>query len=162
MNIPHFTLPKPVGSLFALLPQRPHSVLFATALNVALRRYLKPKDFQPLHGKHIRIRVTDAGVAFHFSVTPNNFVAMPPVSQPDLTISANAYDFLMLGLRKEDPDTLFFSRRLTMEGDTELGLFVKNTLDSLELPPLDFSRFLPPFLFASLRTNPSQSSPGNI
>lgn len=157
MNIPHFTLPKPVGALFALLPQRPHSVLFTTVLNVALSRHLKPQDFHPLHGKHIRIRVTDARVALDFGVTPNSFVAMPPVSQPDLTISASAYDFLMLGLRKEDPDTLFFSRRLTMEGDTELGLFVKNTLDTLELPPLDFSRFLPPILFASLPANPSRS-----
>ena len=33
-------------------------------------------------------------------------------------------------------DTLFFSRRLSMEGDTELGLIVKNTLDALEFPVL--------------------------
>jgi predicted lipid carrier protein YhbT len=31
-----------------------------------------------------------------------------------------------------DPDTLFFSRRLTIEGDTELGLLLKNRLDALE------------------------------
>ncbi len=31
---------------------------------------------------------------------------------------------------------LFFDRRLSMEGDTELGLVVKNTLDALELPLL--------------------------
>ena len=44
--------------------------------------------------------------------------------------------------REEDPDTLFFSRRLMMEGDTELGLVVKNTLDALELPVLEhLSRF---------------------
>ena len=28
-----------------------------------------------------------------------------------------------------------------MEGDTELGLVVKNTLDALELPVFDLSRF---------------------
>jgi predicted lipid carrier protein YhbT len=43
----------------------------------------------------------------------------------DLTISANAQDFLRLAQRQEDPDTLFFNRRLSMEGDTELGLVVK-------------------------------------
>jgi predicted lipid carrier protein YhbT len=32
--------------------------------------------------------------------------------------------------RQEDPDTLFFLRRLMIEGDTELGLAVKNLLDS--------------------------------
>ena len=30
-------------------------------------------------------------------------------------------------------DTLFFNRRLRLGGDTELGLYVKNFLDSLEL-----------------------------
>ena len=61
----------------------------------------------------------------------------PGPNAPDLTISASARDFLALARREEDPDTLFFSRRLSMEGDTELGLMVKNTLDALELPVFD-------------------------
>ena len=62
---------------------------------------------------------------------------------PDLTISASAYDFIMLGTRKEDPDTLFFSRRLVVEGDTELGLIAKNTLDAVEMPKLALSQLMP-------------------
>ena len=31
----------------------------------------------------------------------------------------------------EDADTLFFERRLVMEGDTEFGLLLKNTLDAI-------------------------------
>jgi predicted lipid carrier protein YhbT len=42
------------------------------------------------------------------------------------------YDLGRLAARKEDPDTLFFSRRLVMEGDTELGLLIKNTLDAID------------------------------
>ncbi|EXJ09542.1 ubiquinone anaerobic biosynthesis accessory factor UbiT [Nitrincola nitratireducens] len=34
--------------------------------------------------------------------------------------------------RTEDPDSLFFQRQLSIEGDTELGLGIKNLLDSLE------------------------------
>jgi predicted lipid carrier protein YhbT len=30
--------------------------------------------------------------------------------------------------QEEDPDTLFFQRRLVIEGDTELGLQVKNLM----------------------------------
>jgi len=37
-------------------------------------------------------------------------------------------------LREEDPDTLFFKRKLQIEGDTELGLITKNLLDSVEWP----------------------------
>jgi predicted lipid carrier protein YhbT len=40
--------------------------------------------------------------------------------------------------RQEDPDTLFFQRRLTIEGDTELGLEVKNILDALDHENLPF------------------------
>ncbi|MEW8013567.1 MAG: SCP2 sterol-binding domain-containing protein [Candidatus Sedimenticola endophacoides] len=43
------------------------------------------------------------------------------------------YDFLLLATRREDADTLFFNRRLRLGGDTELGLYVKNFLDALEL-----------------------------
>ena len=46
--------------------------------------------------------------------------------------------FLLLASRQEDPDTLFFRRRLVIEGDTELGLAVKNLVDSLDpdlMPP---------------------------
>jgi len=78
-------------------------------------------------------------------------VACHRTGEPDLIISASACDFLMLALRKEDPDTLFFSRRLCMEGDTELGLLVKNTLDALELPPFDLRSLSPQKILAEIK-----------
>ena len=48
------------------------------------------------------------------------------------TLPATARDFMLLLTRREDPDTLFFSRRLVSEGDTELGLSVKNLLDAVD------------------------------
>ena len=36
--------------------------------------------------------------------------------------------------READPDTLFFNRRLVVEGDTEFALLVKNTLDTIDIP----------------------------
>lgn len=50
---------------------------------------------------------------------------------------------MRLARRQEDPDTLFFNRRLSMEGDTELGLVVKNAIDALELPVLDLQQWTP-------------------
>ncbi|STL79926.1 sterol-binding protein [Escherichia coli] len=46
-------------------------------------------------------------------------------AQADVSFSADASDLLMIAARKQDPDTLFFQRRLVIEGDTELGLYVK-------------------------------------
>jgi len=138
-----FTLPKPLSTLFSILPQYPHSLAFAQALNLALGETLRSEALSPLHGKLICLRIKDAQIALHFTLGANGVTANREGRTPDLTISAKAYDFIQLALRKEDPDTLFFSRRLLMEGDTELGLLVKNTLDALELPPLDWHMLMP-------------------
>ena len=50
----------------------------------------------------------------------------------DVRIRGCFDDFWALATRREDPDTLFFQRRLALEGDTDTGLALKNLLDSLE------------------------------
>jgi predicted lipid carrier protein YhbT len=151
MNNQPFILPKPVSDILSVLPKYPQTLLFVQALNLALGNTLRSEVMQPLQGKLISIRVTDAGISHYFTLDPKGLAACRRNREPDLTISASAYDFLMLALRKEDPDTLFFSRRLRMEGDTELGLLVKNTLDALELPPFDLRSLSPSRIFAEIR-----------
>ncbi len=147
-------LPKPVGDVFSRLPAYPGSLLFVTALNLALARQLGDDVGTMLQGKRLRLCVTDARVAFDFAWINGRFVARQPSRSdavPDLTISASAHDFVLLAQRKEDPDTLFFSRRLAMEGDTELGLMVKNTIDAIELPVFDPQQFAPVKVLDRLR-----------
>ena len=133
-EIPDFTIPKAVSRVAEKLPQQPPALLLVAALNLALGRLIPKEPLEPLLGKKLRIRVTDAGMSLRFSLTKKGFRPTFDASAPDLTISAKARDFLALALREEDPDTLFFSRRLLMEGETELGLLVKNTLDAVEMP----------------------------
>ena len=132
MKLPQ--IPDPVRRLLSRLPQYPASAVFAAALTLGLGATFSAAAHPELAGKLIRLRITDAGVTFTFRIATHGFT---PVSagDPDLTLAATADDFLALALRREDPDTLFFSRRLVMEGDTELGLLVKNTLDALEFKP---------------------------
>ena len=55
------------------------------------------------------------------------------------TIRGNLKEFILLASRSEDPDSLFFQRRLMIEGDTEVGLEIKNLMDAVDhdsLPPL--------------------------
>ena len=127
-------IPEPVRWLLSRLPQYPASAAFAAALTLWLGEALGADAHPALAGKLIRLHVTDAGVTLTFRVTPRGFVASG-AGEPDLTLAAAAQDFLALALRHEDPDTLFFSRRLVTEGDTELGLLVKNALDALDLRP---------------------------
>lgn len=146
-----FTLPQPVGKLLSMLPAYPGSLLFATGLNVTLKASLPADVVRSLEGRRLRICVSDAKLAFNFTWAGDSFKACANDGKPDLMISASAQDFLMLAQRKEDPDTLFFSRRLNMEGDTELGLLVKNTLDAIELPVFELAQLTPGRVLHHLR-----------
>ncbi|MBP8133853.1 MAG: SCP2 sterol-binding domain-containing protein [Zoogloea sp.] len=132
MKVPAFTLPGPLARLGARLPQLPPTLVLVGALNLALDRLLPRDTLEPLTGKRLLMKISDAGLALRFTFTPRGFRPLSGSEAPDLTISATARDYLALALREEDPDTLFFSRRLLMEGETDLGLLVKNTLDAVD------------------------------
>lgn len=132
MKIPAFTLPVTLARVGARLPQLPPTLALVGGLNLALDRILPREPLEPVTGKRLLLKVTDAGLALRFTLTPRGFRPLFDSRQPDLTISATTRDYLALALREEDPDTLFFSRRLLMEGETDLGLLVKNTLDAVD------------------------------
>ena len=132
MRIP--AVPRPVGALLSALPQLPHSVALAAAASVLLRNLFPPEDEARVLGKVLRIRVRDAGIRFTLRIVRGGYAPCPDSIEPDATVCADARELMLIALRKEDPDTLFFDRRLVIEGDTELGLFVKNALDRVELP----------------------------
>ena len=151
MNKSRYVIPEQVGKLLSLLPAYPGSLLFVTALNLALLKNL-PEDVRAsLADKKLRITISDAQLSFDFQWTQKSFTACRNMGQSDLTISASAHDFLLLAQRQEDPDTLFFSRRLSMEGDTELGLLVKNTIDAIELPVFHLSQLSPDNMLARMK-----------
>lgn len=151
MSTTPFVLPKPLGNLLGRLPAYPGSLLFVTALNLALAKQLPSDVTALLAGKKLRLRVTDAQWAFDFAWKQGRFVASTIPGAADLTIAASANDFFLLANRQEDPDTLFFNRRLSMEGDTELGLLVKNTIDAIELPVLTLAQLRPAQVLSQLR-----------
>ncbi|MDQ1829377.1 ubiquinone anaerobic biosynthesis accessory factor UbiT [Massilia scottii] len=136
-------LPKPLARALGHLPRFPGSLLFAAGLSRVLGPQLPGDVRAALEGRSISIGVTDAGVRFDVSWRGSRFVALSGSGKADLSIGASARDFLLLAQRREDPDTLFFSRRLTMEGDTELGLLVKNTIDAIDVALFDPERLLP-------------------
>lgn len=152
MEQPAFTFPKPIGTLVSLLPTFPPSFALTKVLNLALGRIILKEYLVPLHGKQIVIRVKDLGLNLYFTIDADEFTPTRFGKVPDLSISATAHDFFLLATRKEDPDTLFFSRRLMVEGDTELGLVAKNTLDAIELPKLDAALLSPRNVMAQIKS----------
>lgn len=130
MNLPAF--PKPLARLVAALPTWPASRAFAAAGNLLAWPGLRELDWSAVAGRRFCVHVRDVGTRLYFSVWADGFRAEKN-GLADVTFSASAQDFARLALRLEDPDTLFFNRRLLIEGDTDLGLMVKNMLDAVEL-----------------------------
>jgi len=124
-------LPARLAGLVNRLPQWPPSALLCAGLNLLFLPTLDADTKKRLMGRIVSIQVSDAGLDGRISLTPVGF--LPVLREPpEVTIRACAWDYYRLARRLEDPDTLFFSRRLAIEGDTELGLLVKNALDAID------------------------------
>ena len=136
LTIPSFTLPSFVASVGSRLPQWPHAVALTAGLNAVVKMKLLPEDsLELLEGRRFLIDVLDTGGRAAFTFRNGLFRPLFAIPEtPDLTFRANLSAFLQLAARQEDPDTLFFNRTLSIEGDTELGLIVKNMLDAMEWP----------------------------
>ncbi len=94
-------------------------------------------EFDLLQGRWLRLEVSDLHLAWCLTRDACG-LRIAADERVDVCIRGNWREFLLLASRQEDPDTLFFRRRLTIEGDTDLGLGIKNLLDSLDpdnLPP---------------------------
>ncbi len=127
-------LPAPLRSLTSRLPRLPASRAFATGLNLTLRRRFPPEVLAQLEGHTFVIAVEDAGMELSFRVKGGRFHPVAKPAEPMLRFRAVAWDYAALAAREADPDTLFFNRRLMIEGDTEIALLVKNTLDTIDIP----------------------------
>jgi predicted lipid carrier protein YhbT len=147
-KIPTFTLPALIARVGSRLPQFPHSVNLALALNAAKRmRVLPDETLEQIEGRCFRVTVLDTGMVADFTYSRGAFRPLWNTSgKPDLQFAAPLSAYLQLVSRQEDPDTLFFNRSLSIEGDTELGLRVKNMLDALEWPQFAWQGMRPTFL----------------
>ena len=171
MNEQIIRLPKLLSLPLRVVPNAVHSVALALILNRLFASRIKAGEMDFLRGKSLQVRITDTGTEYCLSLEACSFKASDQ-GDPDVIMSGTLYDFLVLASREEDPDTLFFNRRLRMEGDTAVGLELKNYLDSLdwEMPKNfpEFIRELPhrgvnlySWLFGSRQVTDKQVRPSN-
>ncbi|MCC6197122.1 MAG: SCP2 sterol-binding domain-containing protein [Burkholderiales bacterium] len=121
------------ASVAGQLPQFPLSAAVAMALNAGIGGRMDAETLDAMRDKVLRIAARDIGVRVTLTYRGRSFHPRPSSRTADVTISATLDDFARLATRREDPDSLFFARRLLIEGDTELGLRIKNALDALDL-----------------------------
>jgi O2-independent ubiquinone biosynthesis accessory factor UbiT len=132
MHLPR--LPREISALGSLLPGYPPSAALSLALNLFAPHLFAADESSRLEGKTIRLQVRDAGLTLTLRIRRGGYAPCRSGTTADATVSADARDFVQLALGKADPDTLFFNRRLTIAGDTDIGLLVKNALDRITPP----------------------------
>lgn len=114
----------------AVVPFTLKAKLIAKGLSLVLAQQEQDDELAFLSGKWVAIQVTDIDLVFEVSF--NGKWLVREFTSPDVTFMAQTQDLVLVASGQEDPDTLFFQRKLSIEGDTELGLEVKNLLLSVE------------------------------
>jgi len=119
-----------------LLPQNVQKKALLDAMSLVFREALQDGDFEFLEDKWLKVEIKDLDLRWFISYQNDKLVVADSPVEQDVSFSAELNDLVLIAGRKEDPDTLFFQRRLSIEGDTELGLEVKNLMDSVDLQQL--------------------------
>ena len=125
MALPEIILPKWMTKIGTKLPGKPPRFVLVSVLNTMLKKGLLPADMELFAGRKSKSKfwmpVSKCGLV---PIRKNSWTTTS-AGTPDLRLAANGIDFMRMIMREEDPDTLFFNRKLQIEGDTELGLITK-------------------------------------
>jgi O2-independent ubiquinone biosynthesis accessory factor UbiT len=113
------------------LPVQPPSFVLARVLDRVLLPRLGADARAALGQRTVEVSVSDLGLRVRLQLAVGGFCVAPARSETALRIVAPAKSYLRLLRGDDDADRLFFERALVMEGDTEMGLVLKNTLDAI-------------------------------
>lgn len=113
------------------LPVQPPSFVFARVLDRVLWPRLDADQRRLLARRCVEVEVLEPGLRVRLVLGPRGFEVARTGDTPALVIRAQAAALWRLVRGEDDADRLFFERALVMEGDTEFGLVLKNTLDAI-------------------------------
>lgn len=85
-----------------------------------------------INDKLFLFEAKDVGKKFFLLIKDRDIKVLPHSSRtPDVTMKGEVSVLMDVLLGKEDPDTVFFSRRLEITGDTATAIHFKNLLAAL-------------------------------
>ncbi len=132
-------IPMALARKAAIVPFSLQKKLLSKVMAQAFQEPLEDGDFEFLENKWMKVEISDIGLCWFFSYGEDGNLIVSDYEIENASIRGNLKEFIQLASRSEDPDTLFFQRKLMIEGDTEIGLEVKNLMDAVDhdsLPPL--------------------------
>ncbi len=140
-------LPTLFAKTLSRTPFQLQHLLLCNVLAKAFAKTLKKEELDFFKNKYLEITITDIDAHWYFTYSATQQIEIVKHATPDVSIQGKLNSFILLAAQKEDPDTLFFQRELIIEGDTDLGLQIKNVLDSIEIEKL------PPELLFCLKSS---------
>lgn len=120
-----------VRAVVRRLPTQPPSFVAARLLDRVLLPRLDERSRADLSDRVVEVEVIELGVRVRLRLGARGFEVAGSHDEPVLRIRAQAAALWRLVRGEDDADRLFFERALVMEGDTEYGLILKNTLDAI-------------------------------
>ena len=120
----------------SLIPFSAKKSVMVFILQRIFKEALTDGDFDFLEERFLKVSVDDLQLSCFITLQQGQLRVLEQNDTCDVSFAAGLNDLILIAGRKEDPDSLFFQRRLRIEGDTELGLEVKNLIDSLDLDEL--------------------------
>ncbi|KAA3622019.1 MAG: sterol-binding protein [Proteobacteria bacterium] len=132
-RLPVNLLPRLASAPVHAMPVGLRNAALGAVLNRRFRSETASGELDFLLGKAVGIEVVDAAVKFRVWLDGRRLRVAAGSAGCAFTISGSLAAFLSLASRREDPDTLFFQRRLGMRGDTQTALALKNFLDAVEV-----------------------------
>ncbi|WP_179952087.1 ubiquinone anaerobic biosynthesis accessory factor UbiT [Marinicella rhabdoformis] len=132
LNKPLPQMPMPLQRMLSKTPWLVSRSALSLTLNQMFKTELKEGALSFLEGKKVAVDISDGGLKFCLSLAGERLQVSPFNAGADLVLTGSVYAMMLLMSQQADADGLFFKRQLVSEGDTELGLFVKNFLESVD------------------------------
>lgn len=105
--------------------------------------FLDEGEIDFLDDKVVLVEIAELSAQWLFTKIGNQLIMLEEAeavsisAKPDVVFNGTVDALVLMASQKVDPDTLFFNRKLSITGDTELGLEVKNLFDQFDLDLLD-------------------------
>lgn len=124
---------KTLSRLLHFVPDKVHTHLISRLGGHLMQGQAITSRLHYMEGKRLQLTITDTKNCWKFIIRNNCLVDdIKSNIVADVHIQGDLKTFLLMATGNEDPDSLFFSRHLSIEGNTEDGLYIKNLIDAMD------------------------------
>jgi len=135
LKVKELVKPEKLAWVATKLPKTLNCLATQQIINTAFSEQIADGDFEFLQERTLQIEILDAKLYLVLSYNQNKIICShfsDNQIDSDATLSIDTANAIKLIQQEVDPDTLFFQRKLKINGDTELAHHVKNTIDTLD------------------------------